>query len=354
MAKPSLHIAIIGGGLGGLAAAIGIKRAGHNVTLLEQASQFHHVSHVFITCSACLPLSLGLPLSTRRTRSASIVLSWLEPPVLKAFQVGAGIQIPPNSARILHAWGLIPEIVKYSVQPSELRFRAWKDGKFLHRINLSNSKDEYGEDFYYIHRADFHTVVADEARRLGVDIQLGATVTKIDFEHARIEVLGREEPMEADVIIGADGLNSVTRELLLGRKDPPHRTGDMAYRLTVKEADMRAHPILHELLDDNPSDLWIGPDTFLVGYPLKKNGYYNIALICPDTMPENIDVAKATPQEMRDLLEGWDPKLHVVLDLIEQPQKWRMFTSREMAEWRHPAGRFAMLGDACHASLPYL
>ena len=91
-----------------------------------------------------------------------------------------------------------------------------------------------------------------------------------------------------------------------------------------------------------------------MGYPLKNNGYYNIALICPDTMPENIDVAKGTPQEIGDLLEGWDPKLQVVFDLIEQTQKWRMFTSREMAGWGHPAGSFAVLGDACHASLPYL
>ncbi len=106
----------------------------------------------------------------------------------------------------------------------------------------------------------------------------------------------------ADAIIGADGLNSISRETLLGRKDPPHRTGDLAYRLTVKVADMRNHPDLHELVDDIPNDLWLGPDTFVVGYLLKEDGYYNIALICPDTMPEDTDVSKATPQEMRELL----------------------------------------------------
>ena len=71
-------------------------------------------------------------------------------------------------------------------------------------------------------------------------------------------------------------------------------------------------------------------------------------------MPEDKDVSQATPQEMRDLLQGWDPTLQTLLDVVEQTQKWRMLTSREMPEWRHSAGKFALLGDACHASLPYL
>lgn len=199
-------------------------------------------------------------------------------------------------------------------------------------------------------------MLVDEARRLGVDIQLGAAVTDIEFDDAMIRILGKEA-VKADVIIGADGLNSVSRELLLGKKDPPYRTGDLAYRLTVKEADMRVHPVLHELVDDIPNDVWLGPDTFVVGYLLSENGYYNIVLVSPDSpgaMPEGVDVAKATPQEMRDVLEGWDPRLQALLGVVEQTQKWRMLTSREMAEWCHPGGKFALLGDACHASLPYL
>ena len=57
---------------------------------------------------------------------------------------------------------------------------------------------------------------------------------------------------------------------------------------------------------------------------------------------------------MRTLLEGWDPRLQALLSVVQQTQKWRMLTSEEMKEWRHEEGRFALLGDACHASLPYL
>jgi len=106
-------------------------------------------------------------------------------------QVGAGIQIPPNAAHILSVWGLIPEIAKHSVQPSELRLRAWKDGKILHRTPL-RCEDTYGAGMYFIHRADFHTVLVDEARRLGVDIRLGSTVSRIDFDNARVEIVGKE------------------------------------------------------------------------------------------------------------------------------------------------------------------
>ena len=117
---------------------------------------------------------------------------------------------------------------------------------------------------------------------------------------------------------------------------------------------MKKHPILHELIRDITNDIWMGPDTFVVGYLLKEGGFYNIVLVSLDNLPDAVDVSKATPQEMRELLKGWDPRLQTLLDLVEQTQKWRMLTSEEMQHWGHEAGTFVLLGDACHASLPYL
>ena len=153
----------------------------------------------------------------------------------------------------------------------------------------------------------------------------------------------------------ADGLNSVTKEVLLGQKVPPHATGDLAYRLTVREADMRQHPILHDLIDAVNNDMWMGPDTFVVGYLLQGGGLYNIVLVHPDKDPHSSDIAdKASPEEMRELLKGWDPRLQALLSVVQQAQKWRMLTSWEMSDWGHESGKFVLLGDACHASLPYL
>lgn len=91
----------------------------------------------------------------------------------------------------------------------------------------------------------------------------------------------------------ADGLNSTTKELLLGKKVPPHATGDLAYRLTVREADMRQHAILHDLITGVTNDVWMGPDTFVVGYLLKGGGLYNIVLVHPDKDPHSPNISEA-------------------------------------------------------------
>ena len=238
------------------------------------------------------------------------------------------------------------------MNPLELRLRAWRDGEIIHRTPLQ-FEEKYGTEIYYIHRADFHDVLVNEARKLGVNIRLQSAVRGINFEAPSIQI-DEENQIKPDLIVGADGLHSICRENLLGRKDPPRRTGDLAYRLTVKVEEMRQHPILHELIEDIPNDLWMGPDTYVVGYLLKENGFYNMAVICPDTLPEDIDVSKATAEEMRELLEGWDERLQVFLSVVQETQKWRMLTIGEMYSWGHDGGKFVLLGDACHASLPYL
>ncbi|KAL8784277.1 MAG: hypothetical protein Q9195_009113 [Heterodermia aff. obscurata] len=266
--------------------------------------------------------------------------------------VGAGIQIPPNAARILSQWGLLPALAKHSKKPIATHFRSWKSGQLLFASDL-RLKHRFGTDFYNIHRADFHADLVEAAEALGVVFRLGATVSHIDF-HAPSVSLRSGEIVPADVVIGADGLNSACKEILLGPKAAPLPTGDLAYRLTVRESDMRPHADLHGLLDIDKTDCWMGPDAFLVGYLLKEDGLYNIALICPDTLPEAVDVAKATPGEMQDVLRGWDPRLQTLLGLVEKTAKWRMLTSSEMESWGHEAGKFVLMGDACHASLPYL
>ena len=237
--------------------------------------------------------------------------------------------------------------------------RRWKDGHVLHAASVKLA-DKYGTDIYYIHRADFHNILVEEATRLGVDIKLGCTVETIDFESGSVVLKPKAadeagETVNSDAIIGADGLNSICREHLLGKKDPPRRTGDLAYRLTVKASDMREHEILHELLEDMTNEVWLGPDIFVVGYLLKADGLYNIVLIAPDTiLAEETDVSGATPEEMRKLLKGWDPRLQALLNVVQHTQKWRMLYVQEMEYWGHDGGKFTLLGDAAHATLPYL
>ena len=215
------------------------------------------------------------------------------------------------------------------------------------------AEKRYGVPYLHIHRADYHKILVGEAERLGIIIQLGSTVTSIDFEQALLHIKDKPD-FKADLIIGADGLKSISREMLLGHADPPRLTGDLAYRIVIKAEDMKKHPDLRELAEKPAINYWMGPHGHVVCYLLQGGGLYNIVLICPDNLPHMINTAKADLQEMREFFAGWDPKLKTLLDMVQETTKWRLLNSEEMNSWSHPGGKFVLMGDACHATLPYL
>lgn len=213
--------------------------------------------------------------------------------------------------------------------------------------------ENYGVPYLHIHRADYHRILVNEAERLGVRIILDVNVKGVDFQ--KLSVQSAKKPdFHADFIIGADGVNSTCREILLGCPDPPHMTGDLAYRILVKAEDMRSHALLRDLVEKPAINYWMGPRAHVVCYLLKGGDLYNIVLICPDNLPEMVNTAKADLKEMRDFFHQWDPRLKLLLSMVQETSKWRLQNSREMESWSHPSGKFTLLGDACHATLPYL
>ena len=235
-----------------------------------------------------------------------------------------------------------------------INLRSYRDGSVLNKQNLVPfTEDRYGSPYLHIHRADYHKVLVAEAQRLGVTLALNSSVVAIDFEKPSVQLKNKPE-FYADLIIGADGLKSKCRELFLGHSDPPRLTGDLAYRIVVKAEDMKKHQDLRDLVEQPAINLWMGPLGHVVCYLLKEGGLYNIVLICPDNLPELVNTAKADLQEMRAFFKCWDPKLKTLLGLVQETSKWRLQNSEEMESWSHPSGKFALLGDACHATLPYL
>ena len=215
------------------------------------------------------------------------------------------------------------------------------------------AEGRYGVPYLHIHRADYHRILVEEAKRLGVSLLLGQNVVDIDFEKPAAYMTGGSS-ISADLIVGADGLKSVCRECMLGRPDPPHLTGDLAYRVIIPASAMRSHPLLAPLVEKPAIQHWLGPSAHAVGYLLQGGNLFNVVLCCPDDLPEQVSVAKANVQEMRELFTGWDPQLRALLELVQEISKWRLQHSHEMEAWNHPSGKFTLLGDACHATLPYL
>lgn len=210
--------------------------------------------------------------------------------------------------------------------------------------------------YLHIHRADLHAELVAEAERLGVILILGCVATSVNFQGQRPAVLiERGGRVEGDVIFGADGLKSVCRRSVLGCDyKPVQLSGDLAYRIVIKTEEMRKYPDLVELCEKPGLDFWMGPDAHAVCYFLQKGELCNIVLLCPDNLPEMVNTQKADLGEMKHIFRGWDPKLTTLLSIVHESVKWRLLDSEELQKWSSPCGRMVLLGDVCHAMLPYL
>ena len=298
----ALSVAIIGGGIGGMAAALSLLRAGTDVHVYERA----------------------------RTLS----------------EVGAGIQVSPNASRILHGLGLARALSDMGVKPLAMHQRRWDDGRTLLRTPLAEAMEAaFGFPHYQMHRADLlNTLVrALPAERLHIGRRFTTLVDHGDHVEATFDNGMR---ISVDALVGADGIHSTVRHVLFG-PEKPHFTGCVAYRGLVP-----AERLTHLDLEVT-TQVWMGPGKHFVHYYVQNRLLVNIvAAIEQDTWTRESWTDRGEVADWLAAHEGWHPQVRGILEATDETFIWALFDRRPMARWS--IGRVTLLGDACHAMLPFM
>ncbi|CCO31530.1 3-hydroxybenzoate 6-hydroxylase [Rhizoctonia solani AG-1 IB] len=303
-----LNIVIVGCGLGGLAAAYCLAKAGHKVTMFEGAP------------------AIG--------------------------EVGAGIQVTPNVSRLLIRWGLGEQLENIAVRPEGIVFRRWNTGEKVGETKWGGEfEDEHGAPYYHIHRADFHKLLYDITVPL-IDLHLNSYVTSIDPEAPSVTIKN-EKVFKCDLIIGADGVKSAIREQVVGHVDRPVDTGDAAYRAIVSTDHLLADPELRSLVEHPEMTGWMGPGRHIMGYCIRAKKEYNMVLLHPDDGATESWSAEGSGDNMRKDFEGWEPRVDKLLKLVPSTLKWALRDRLPLDTWIHKSNKVVLLGDACHPMLPY-
>ena len=299
------RVLVAGGGIGGLTAALALLRMGCDVEVFEQA------------------------------------------PELK--ELGAGLQLAANGTRALYALGVGEELKALSCEAEGKEIRLWNSGETwkLHDLGKA-SVERYGYPYLTVYRPDLLGVLERAVRReKPAAIHLGAKC--VGFEQASESVTVRLEDggaLEADVLIGADGVHSRVRQGLFGQ-DSPEFTGVIAWRGVVPMEALPKH--MARMVGSN----WVGPGGHVVHYPLRSGKVMNFvgALERSDWRVESW-TARGTQEELRADYAGWHDDVHALIRNIPIPYKWALMVRAPMERWT--IGRVSLLGDACHSMVPFL
>ena len=261
-------------------------------------------------------------------------------------EVGAGIQVSPNASRVLHGLGLGDPLAKLGVRPSAFHFRSWGDGRTVVKTPLGDAViAAFGFPHYQSHRADVLAMLinAFPAERLYIGHRLVNFVDRGDHVEA---TFGNGEHVNADALVGADGIHSTVRQLLFGPANP-HFTGCMAYPGLVP-----AERIKH-LNVEVDAHIWMGPGKHIVSYYVAAKRLLNfVGIIEQDTWTRELWTDRGDVRDLRAAFVGWDPNLRAIVDTIDETFIWGLFDRAPLSRWS--VGRVTLLGDACHPMLPFM
>ena len=300
----SLDIGIVGGGIGGLTAAIALRRQGHSVTVYEQAAKY--------------------------------------------MRVGADINLTPNAVLALDGLGVGDAARRTGARPTFRISRDWDTGEETSRLPMSSAAEErYGAPQLTIHRADLLSALAEAvpaesvkfSKRLRTLEQDGAGVT-LFFEDGSCA--------RHDVVVGADGIHSRVRTALLG-EESPRFTGVVSFRAVVPTEKVKHVPEIEAFTK------WWGPNpqSQIVTFPLNRGrDTFVFATTGQPSWHEESWTSEGDVHELRAFYRDFHPDARALLDACESVLKSALYERDPLPQWSK--GRVTLMGDACHPMLPFM
>ena len=302
MTGAPLKVAVIGAGIGGLTAALSLRRAGFEAEVYEQAPELT--------------------------------------------QIGGGINMGPNAARILYRLGLGDGLDREGVRPVGSHQRRWQDGRTLQRASLNPLCEQlYGAPHLTIHRADLLAVIAAgfPAEHIHLGHRLVGLADCGDGTEAWFENGAR---IKADVLVGADGIHSAVRAALFG-EEAPRFAGCVAYRGLVP-ADRVA-----DLGLELGSQSWVGPGAHLVHYFVARGRLLNfVGWTEHDSWNREDWTDRATIERALAAFAGWHGQVRRIITAADACFIWALFDRDPLVRWS--VGNTTLLGDACHPMYPFM
>ncbi|KAF3064626.1 6-hydroxynicotinate 3-monooxygenase [Daldinia childiae] len=287
--KEPIKVIVIGAGLGGCACALALKHHGHDVVVYER---------------------------------------------LKAFRrLGDSLGLGENALKLLERWGgksLYHKLTSIGNQAPDMQIRRWHDGKILAQQPLMDMAGYIG------HRGDYHEAFIQAVKDAGIEIQMGREVVAYDeFKPSVIFADGTEDT--ADLIVGADGIKSRARELVLGFEDAPKSSGYSCYRAYFPGKHLREDPLCREFVDHDCVNIWIGEDTHLVQNTLRNGDEFN--WIVTRKLSHEADMVikeswfqEGNMDEVKKSLQDLDPRIRAATRCYEKLRFGRTRASQTNGE----------------------